>query len=146
MPVENVKVNGEVTIRLVNRKTGEIEKEVKVKNAMGSDFIFKVFQRILASTEEASFEAANKVRLIAPDGNIIKDLTGSWGAITGVGTTYSRKLTAVDTSTDTYTVRTLFMRTAITGFDYFKQIITDVTKGSDQTLTVEWTVSMTAGF
>jgi hypothetical protein len=146
MVVENIDVKGEVTLKLVNRKTGKVEKEVKVKNAMGSDFIFKVFQRILASSEEASFEAANRIRLLNPEGSIIKDLTGEWGAITSSPPTYYRKLTASDPSTDTYTVKTLFLRTAVTGLNYFRQVITEVTKGSDQTLTVEWTITMTSGF
>ncbi|MEM3414944.1 MAG: hypothetical protein QXS21_05455 [Thermoproteota archaeon] len=148
MTKDILKVKGYVRIQLTDKETGkvvydsgEIEQVITLYGAMRVMNCYDAVGTVSGS--------ANKVNLYYTGGDSetpVKSLTGSWGTRVNTGTALQNTLTAQDTSSDAYSFRYLGLdTTAPLGWlnnlhkhDYGSV----VNKGSNQTLTVSWRISI----
>lgn len=141
-------VKGFIRIVLTDRFTGEIlydsgeiEQVITLYGAMRLMNCYDAVGSVSGS--------ANKVNLYYTGGDSeipVKTLTGSWGTRQNTGTALQNTLTAQDTSSDAYSFRYLGLDTTaplcwlnnLHKHDYGSV----VNKGSNQTLTVSWRISI----
>jgi hypothetical protein len=141
-----IKIDGNVVIKLIDKFKLVTTKEITVKNAVSGNVAYRIFRRVIANSEEEGFDAPTKVRLTTPGGSIIKDITGSYGPKYQQDRSFRRKLTVMDTSTDTYTLGGIYLMTLIGGIVLFRQLGFNITKESYEILLIEWIVSIGAEY
>jgi hypothetical protein len=148
MPGDVIKISENVTVKLVDRKTGKVMKEISGKNSIGSDLAQMILKRIFANSVEEGFDAPTVVRIYDYDGNSIKDIFGTWTGIYQYENTFRRKLTATDSSSDEYTFFTLHLRTQSLDYSYCSKgfMWPGVGKPREFSLVVEWTVIISYDF
>jgi len=146
---DNFIPKGELAIKLIDRKTGEVIEEKKLENDIASGLSFTI-ARVLAGYTDAALGKADGVSLWDASGNLIKFLDESMMTaremITGTSD-YKLHVTFRDASTDAYTVyeaRLRFTATPPSGGTYTSTVARktgiNVNKTADKVLVVDWTV------
>jgi len=146
MPSDKFKLEGVLRIQLKNRKTGEIEYDSgEIKNALtlyGAMRLMNCYDGVGAVS--GTVTTINLYYTGGDSEDPIKSLTGTYSGRTPTGTYLKNTLTAQDSSNATYTFRYMGIHTSsVTGwlnnlnkYDYGSNL----TKGSDQTLTISWEI------
>ena len=156
---DSVKITGELRIQVIDRKTGEVKKEVRQRNAVLSTLAGLIRGMLAGQVPGTYYINDFKITTIAlgrQDKSTIKKLSNpkidlSYG--TGY---YSVVVSVQDTSTDAYTVYyvsmgndTVFAMTApsdVTANAYFAQALTSaISKGSGDVLNIQWEVKVSYG-
>ena len=144
-PIDTIKLIGEITVELIDKKTKKVVLRKKFKNALIDSGAFYIMTLIDSGGDALSGHPAWKVvNLFDSNKAFIKSITGSWGTKTDTGSEYKNTLEAEDTSSDEYTVEYLELDEAECT-DYVScgrlaQHITPVQKTADKILKVTWTV------
>lgn len=140
---ETLKVENHVLVEVIDKKTGKVVKSVESKNTTGSagaDHLIKYIRGYFTTLPDPW----RIIYLFASDRSKIKELVGTWGTEEDTGTVIQNTITALDTSTDVYTVDWLGLQntsglTLLTSMLLW-QDISPTTKGADQNFRVRWTV------
>jgi len=144
-----LKVEGEISIKVVDKKTNKVVKEVKEKNVVLSGFASGVCGELAGETD-TRLGVIDTVYLYDSGDNLIKYL-GETERTDLVHHTYTDHddvyVKFEDTSTDTYTVARADLETGYNGYSRLicRKTGLSVSKASDQKLIVEWTIKVYFG-
>jgi len=143
MSKENVVVKGKVRIEVTDKRTGKVISVSELENAFCSSGAFYVMRMI--DTADLP-QLKNKINLYDTSRSLIKTLTGTWGIRTDTGSAKQNTITVLDNTTDTYTVQFYGLshdtQTLYENNDFCFKDASAKTKGSDQNLKVDWTVTV----
>jgi len=136
-----VRVEGRVTIEIIDKRTGRI-----VERKIGSNVLLGLGSQALLKAIKGTvdYTAWNTLNIFDTAKNFIKSITGKFGSISLVTGYYYVKLSATDDSTDSYTTRYFGLHYSsvniygnnLLAYDYGS----NVTKGADQNLNVTWEI------
>jgi hypothetical protein len=148
MVEEKVKVKDRVTIELIDKKSGKVVLKKTLENVISRYGAQRVMYQYDGQGTIPSGPPVNKVNLYytgASNEPAVLSLTGSYGSRQDTGNSFQNTLTATDSSSATYSFRYLGLDTSsdVPGWmnnDHKYDYGSVVTKGSDQTLRVTWTV------
>ena len=129
-----------VTIKLIDKKTGKTTYKETLRNAVGSNFIYRFFRRIIANQEEEEFDAPVILRIATTGGDVIKDIYGVWYDIRTEPAGVTRRFIAFDSSEDEYTAGWLYLATDIGRIIFFRQQISETQKRSYNIFFVDWKI------
>ena len=137
----SIPLQANVTIELVDKKTGAVVDKIDVKNALNSTGAQMLLYYINGQAT-ALYGAWKYCVLFDSAKTRIKELTGTWGTATIYPTYVSATLQTEDTSNDPYTVNYvgLYHQSGETRFTVMLAWvqISPKTKASDQILRVRW--------
>jgi len=145
MMMDKINIKGKVTVRLINRDTGKVDYENTLENVIIRNGASCAMYGL---TGIQSPGAITRVNLFDSSKNPITCVGGTWGTIQDSGSALSCKITCTDSSNSSYTFRYLTLDR-----DYPQQPVyiggyfandrgSNITKASTQTLTIEWTISV----
>jgi hypothetical protein len=144
MMMDKINIKGKVTVRLINRDTGKVDYEKTLENVIILNGARCVMYGL---TGIQTPNAINRVILFDSSKNPIGNIGGTWGEIQDSGSALSCKITCTDSSNSSYTFRYLTLDTSypqqpvyIGGY-FANDRGSDITKASNQILTIEWTIS-----
>jgi len=142
--MDKINIKGKVTVRLINRDTGKVDYENTLKNVIIQNGAYCIMYGL---TGIQSPSAITRAILFDSSKNPITPVSGTWGTIQDSGSSLSCKITCTDSSNATYTFRYLtldrsYPETPVYSGGYFANDRgSDITKASNQILTIEWTIS-----
>jgi hypothetical protein len=143
MPKENIIIKGKVRVEIIDKKTGKVVDASEHENAFVAVGAQYLMQCLLGT---ATLHTYNKVNLYTSTGSLIKGVDGTYSSISDTGSAKQVTLTALDNSTDTYTVLyegISYQNESEYGANAFcNKESTAKTKGSDQNLKVTWTITI----
>jgi len=137
---DEIKIEGIVTIELIDKKTGKTVYKGKSKNTVLWSGATELLEAVIGSP----VGAWSHLNIFKPDKTYIKSITGSFSEISSEVGYYYVRFTAQDTSSDAYTTRYLGLA-SVNQADFVRQNLandygTNVTKDSDKTLNVTWEI------
>jgi hypothetical protein len=143
--MDKLNLKGKVTVRLIDKKTGKIDYENTLDNAIilnGARCVMYALTGISTPNE------ITRAVLFDSDKNPIGNIGGTWGTIQDSGSALSCKITCTDSSNSSYTFRYLTLDTGypqqpvyIGGY-FANDRGSDITKQSNKILIIEWTISV----
>jgi hypothetical protein len=141
---ENINVKDRLTIEIIDKKTGKVVSRETSERSLGDSGSTILINFIAGKFSDANqYKDWKYVYLFDSAKNIIKHLTGTWGAV-GIGANYNYcVLTVTDDSSDAYSTafQGLYYRTdaeVLGQMCIWQQQYK--TKGSDQILRITWEV------
>ena len=145
MMMDKINIKGKVTVRLINRDTGKVDYEKTLENVIIQNGAYCVMYGL---TGIQSPNAITRAILFDSSKNPVTPVSGTWGTIQDSGSALSCKITCTDSSSASYTFRYLtldrsYPETPVYSGGYFANDRgSDITKASNQILTIEWTISV----
>jgi hypothetical protein len=140
---DNVLIKGKVVVEIIDKKTGKVVHHSEHENAFVATGAQYLMQCLLGT---ATLQAYNTVNLYTTTGSLIKAVAGTYSSITDTGSAKQVTLTALDNSTDTYTVLyegiSYGSQAEYGGNAFCSKESTAKTKGSDQNFKVTWTITI----
>jgi hypothetical protein len=144
MMMDKVDIKGKVTVRLIDKNTGKVDYEKTLENVIIQNGAYCVMYGL---TGIQSPSAITRAILFDSSKNPVTPVNGTWGTIQDSGSALSCKITCTDSSSASYTFRYLTLDTSypqqpVYSAGYFANDRgSDITKASNQILTIEWTIS-----
>ncbi|MBS7613616.1 hypothetical protein KEJ48_05170 [Candidatus Bathyarchaeota archaeon] len=150
MPKEAVRVKDKVTIELIEKNTGKVILKKTLHNVITRYGAERQMYQYDALGTVPSAPPVRRVNLYYTGGSTeppVVSLQGDWGSRVDTGTALQNTLTAVDSTNATYSFRYMGLDVSadVGGWinNYHKYDYGSVvTKGSDQTLRITWTISI----
>jgi len=143
--IDKINMKGKVTVRLINKNTGKVDYEKTLENVIIQNGAYCLMYGL---TGIQSPGAITRVILFDSSKNAITPISGIWGTIQDSGSALSCKITCTDSSSSSYTFRYLTLdksyaqQPVYSGGYFANDRGSNITKASNQTLTIEWTISV----
>lgn len=144
MMMDKINMKGKVTVRLINKDTSKVDYEKTLDNVIILNGAYCVMYGL---TGKDTPSAITRAILFDSSKNPVATAGGSWGAIQNNGSALSCKITCSDSSNSSYTFRYLTLdknyaqQPVYSGGYFANNRGSDITKASNQILTIEWTIS-----
>ena len=143
--IDKLNVKGKVTIKLINKDTGKVDYEETINNVILQNGAYCC---IYALTGIQTPNPITRSILFDSNKNPVVPISGTWGSISDTGTALQCTITCTDSSDATYTFRYLTLdmsypqQPVYSGGYFANDRGSNITKASNQTLTIQWTISI----